>query len=70
MVQNPPPPLCPGLLCQGRVQISLCKEVNAPGQVENKNAFPEGAAVLSTNQHHLLAISVSPLETTGPVCCL
>lgn len=43
------PPLCPGLLCQDCGQISLCKVLDAPGEVANKNASPEDTAVLPTN---------------------
>lgn len=68
VVQNPPSPLCPGLLCRDRVQISLCKEADAPGQMENKNASPEDSTVLATNPPHPLATPVSPSEAAGAAC--
>lgn len=70
VVQNPPSPLCPGLLCRDRVQISLCKEADAPGQMENKNASPEDSTVLATDPPHPLATPVSPSEAAGAACRL
>lgn len=65
MIQSSPPPLCPELLCQGCAQISPCKELSASRQLENKNASPGDAAMLTADRHLLLATLAFPLETTS-----